>query len=134
MSAATESLTLHRDFDCSSVAVEELSELCRVFAAYHGEVITLSSPLLSSPLFKESKYYPALTACPGVREGGGPGLPGGRLPSGQALPARRHRPRLLPPEEDRRPARRLQVGLSFRHLQRIFNLYSTSKCVSFNTI
>ena len=28
----------------------------------------------------------------------------------------------------------LPVGLSFHHLQRIFNLYSTSKCVSFNTI
>ena len=48
MRAATESLTLHRNFDCSSVAVEELSELFRVFAANHGEVITLSSPLLYS--------------------------------------------------------------------------------------
>ena len=109
MRAATESLTLHRDFDCSSVAVEELSELCRVFAANHGEVITLSSPLLSSPLFKESKYYPALTNCPGVLGGGGLGLPGGRLPAGRDLPARCHRPFQLPQEEDRRPARRLQV-------------------------
>jgi len=40
MREATESLTLLRDFDCSSVAeaVEELSELCIVFAANHGEV------------------------------------------------------------------------------------------------
>jgi len=40
MKLASSSLAEHRDFDCSTVAeaVEELSEVCRVFAACHGEV------------------------------------------------------------------------------------------------
>ena len=52
MKLASEALAEHRDFDSSTVAeaVEELSEVCRVFAACHGEVGLLLLPPTHLPL------------------------------------------------------------------------------------